>query len=147
MSIFKCSVSCGFFMYLGLLMTVAASEPVENQLKGEVARAQFTTAIVEREPVDNVVVLGADQDQVYFFSDLRNLMGQKVVHRWEYGGRIEAEVEFEVTSNRWRAYSRKMLDSTKYGVWTVVVVSEQGWPLKATLFEYTEGMTQLLVTP
>ncbi len=144
MNVYKWVAGCGVFMCFWLAVSATATELVVKQPEGEVARAQFTTAIVDREPVDNVVILGAEATRIYFFSDLRHLEGQRVVHRWEYGGRVEAEVAFDVTSNRWRAHSSKQLDSSKYGVWTVVVVNEQGWPLKAALFEYSEGVTKLL---
>lgn len=131
-------------MLVGLInIGVINADTDDHQGRGEVARAQFTTAIEEREPVDNVVLLSSEVDQIYFFSDLRQLKGQTVTHRWEYNGKVEAEVRFQVTSDRWRAYSSKNLDPDKLGPWTVVVVDERGWPLKAALFEYVEGSTKL----
>ena len=137
-------------LFFGVLVLVSASnvasvnaETSGQQGVGEVARAQFTTAIEEREPVDNVVLLSSEVDQVYFFTDLRQLEGQTVTHRWEYNGKVEAEVNFQVTSDRWRAFSSKNLDPGKLGPWTVVVVDERGWPIKAALFEYVDGPTKL----
>ena len=130
----------GLFMLGFQMVTANKALAVDGPL---VARAQFTTAVEEREPVDNVVILSAENEKVYFFSDLRNLGGQLVKHRWEYNGKVEAEVEFEVGGDRWRVFSSKMLDPAKLGEWTVVVVDSKGWPLRAVLFEYADGPTKL----
>lgn len=114
-----------------------ANEPV-------VARAQFTTVVENREPVDHVVILNTEHEKIYFFTELRYLNGQVVTHRWEYNGQVEAEVEFEVGSDRWRVYSSKTLTLDKLGEWTATVVDGQGWPLKSVIFEYSEAPTRLM---
>ena len=76
---------------------------------GTVARSAFTTNVVEREPVDRVDVLSDDQAEIFFFTELLDLAGQTVVHRWEYDGKVMAEVPFEVKGPRWRVYSKKSL--------------------------------------
>jgi len=105
---------------------------------GKVSRAQFTSEVVEREPVDSILMLKNDVDKIYYFSELVNLKGQRVVHRWEYAGRVMAEIEFNVTSNRWRAYSSKKFSPQLLGEWSVIVLDDKGWPLKTSLFEYGE---------
>ncbi len=125
---------------------VAQNESARPVDKGFVARAQFTTAMVEREPSDNVVVLSNQYTQVFFFTELRNLKGKTVKHRWEYNGKIMAEVSFNISSNRWRTYSSKNLDPNWLGTWTVVVTDGEGWPLKATIFEYSDK-DKTLITP
>lgn len=107
--------------------------------KGNVARAQFTTEVVDREPADRILKLGNDIDTVYFFTDLRHFEGQTVTHRWEYRGEIVFSVDFEVKGPRWRVYSRKVLAPSLLGKWTVVVTDERGWPLKAVIFEYVDA--------
>lgn len=105
--------------------------------RGSVARTAFTSAIVDREPVDNLVRVPNSVDRIYFFSDLRKLEGEIVTHRWEYEGKVMAEVKFRVGSGpRWRVYSSKNLLPEWTGKWTVVVLDETGWPLKASMFEY-----------
>jgi len=105
---------------------------------GKVSRAQFTREVIDREPVDSILMLKNDADKIYYFSELVNLKGQRVVHRWKYAGRIMAEIEFNVTSNRWRAYSSKKLSPQLLGEWSVIVLDDKGWPLKTSLFEYGE---------
>jgi hypothetical protein len=99
-----------------------------------VARAIFTTAIVDREPVDQVVSVGPDLDRIYFFTDLRNLQGRTVKHRWEFNGQFMGEIEFKVGGPRWRVYSKKSLYPNESGKWTVLVLDESGWPLHASIF-------------
>ena len=106
--------------------------------KGRVARAIFTSAIVDREPVDNLTEVSGDAQRVFFFTDLRELAGQIVTHRWEYNGKVMAEVTFKVGDGaRWRVYSSKNLLPEWSGQWTVVVSNESGWPLDTRVFDYS----------
>ncbi len=104
---------------------------------GRVARAIFTTAIVDREPVDALETLSTNIDRVFFFTDLRGLSGQIVTHRWEHNGQIMAEITFKVGSGaRWRVYSSKNLLPEWTGTWTVAVNNESGETLHTSTFEY-----------
>ncbi|MEJ2619407.1 MAG: DUF2914 domain-containing protein [Candidatus Thiodiazotropha sp.] len=100
-----------------------------------VARAVFTTAVVDREPVDQVVSLDENATEVSFFTDLRNLQGRTVIHRWEFEGEVISEVSIKVGGPRWRAYSVKSLNPGEEGKWTVFVIDESGWPLHASIFQ------------
>jgi len=122
-----------------LLGTPVASSADETAAvnPGSVARAIFTSRIDDREPVDDLATIPNAQQQVYFFSELRNLEGQIVTHRWEYQGQVMAEVKFKVGGPRWRVYSSKNLLPEWVGQWTVLVLDESGLPLKASIFEYT----------
>jgi hypothetical protein len=100
-----------------------------------VARAQFTTEISNREPVDQVVTVDEQATKIYFFTDLRNLQGRTVTHRWEFEGKVVSEVKFNVGGPRWRVYSVKTLNPAESGKWTVFVIDESGWPLHASIFE------------
>lgn len=105
-----------------------------------VARAQFTTAISDREPVDNIVLLAAPANHVYFFTDLRHLQGRKVTHRWEFGGRVVSIVPFKVGGPRWRVNSIVDIEPDQLGEWSVTVVDESGWPLYTELFHYVQEL-------
>ncbi len=109
---------------------------------GRVARAMFTTEVVDREPVNRVLALANDVRRIYFFTELRGMQGQTVYHRWEYNGEVVATVKFEVKGPRWRVYSARDLDPLALGRWTVVVTDEKGWPLKAAIFEYVDPARQ-----
>jgi hypothetical protein len=127
-----------------LAATLQAEELTESPVPDAyVARAIFTTGISNREPVDQVVSVGPDQESIYFFSDLRNLQGRTVRHRWEFEGQYMGEIEFDVSGPRWRVFSKKSLDPASSGKWTVLVLDESGWPLHASIFMQGEHMDDM----
>ncbi len=110
---------------------------LEAKPSAEVASAQFTLAVVEREPTGAIQELSNDHRQIYFWSDLRDLTGTQVLHRWEWNGQVLAEVPFEVSGPRWRVFSSKQLDANWLGDWTVSVVTSTGEVLAQESFAYT----------
>jgi hypothetical protein len=116
----------------------AADVPLTEK---RVARAAFTTAIVNREPVDEVLVLAPPATEIYFFTDLRNLQGHTVTHIWQYKGETISQVPFVVKGNRWRVNSKVTLPQGSYGEWSVTVVEDGNWPLYVELFRYESGGT------
>lgn len=102
----------------------------------EVTRAIFSTGIEDREPVDQVLQLSNRYNVVYFFTDLRHLENQKIIHRWEYEGKVVSSKIFMVNGPRWRVYSKMKLPADKTGTWSVVITTEQGLPLRAAIFKY-----------
>ncbi len=129
-------------LWLGLLSMLFCVQPAQAQEsplgKGKVSRSTFTTAVVAREPVDEVVVLDNGSTEIYFFTELKFLQGRTIVHRWEYDGVLQAEVAFKVGGPRWRVYSKKTLMPHQTGDWTVVVRDqESGWPLEARMFHFS----------
>jgi hypothetical protein len=119
----------------------AASQPAaqaqpQPKSTGTVARAQFTSAIQDREPVDKVSNLLNDKNRVYFFSEIKDAPNQKITHRWEHAGKVVSETSFDVGGNRWRVYSNKTLDPQQTGEWKVSVVDEAGSTLGTSTFTY-----------
>ncbi len=112
-----------------------------------VVRSQFTRAIRDREPVDDVVTLPNSVDHVYYFTEIRGMAGRTIVHRWMYHGRIMAEVRFKIGGPRWRVYSMKTLDPDQTGRWTVVVTDGSGWPLHAEMFDYVAAPAHPAAAP
>lgn len=109
------------------------------QSTGTVARAQFTSAVENREPVDKVSNLLNDKNRVYFFSEIKDAANQKVTHRWEYNGKVMSEMNFDIGSDRWRVFSSKTLDPSWTGEWKVSVVDEAGSTLGASTFTYDKA--------
>ena len=128
----------------GLSTQTLAEDAVVPDPEWRVVRAQFATAIDDREPVDQVVVLSPPQAEVFFFTELRNLEGRTVTHRWEYQGQVVSRVPFEVKGPRWRVYSKYVLEPDRFGEWSVTVVDESGWPLYTELFVYEPAKTNSL---
>lgn len=115
----------------------AAAQPAaQPKSPATVARAQFTTAIQDREPADKITSLTSDHTRIYFFSEIKDGANQKVTHRWEYNGKVLSETHFDVGSSRWRVFSSKTLDPSWTGEWKVSVVDEAGNTLGAATFTY-----------
>jgi len=125
----------------GLLrsLPLAADPPAIPDPQWQVTRAQFTSGIENREPVDRVVVATPLIHEVYFFTELRHLEGRTITHRWKYEGKVVSLVPFEVGGPRWRVNSKKEIEPDQVGDWSVTVVDESGWPLYTEMFRYEEG--------
>jgi hypothetical protein len=106
---------------------------------GTVARAAFSTDIENREPVDKVSTLENDKHKIYYFTELKDMAGATVTHRWEHGGKVMAEVPFKVGGNRWRVYSSKQLEGDWTGQWKVSVVDQSGATLAVNTFDYVKA--------
>ena len=106
---------------------------------GEVARAVFSTGVENHEPVDSITSVPATVGNVYFFTELRGMQNQTVTHRWEYQGRVMAEVSFHVDGPRWRVWSSKRLLPGWSGRWTVSVVDGAGEVVATKGMDYGEG--------
>ena len=128
-----------------ILGTAACGTPIAQKLSptrrptGYVERATFTTAIENREPLNKVAVLQNDQQKVYYFSELMDMTGQTVTHRWKFNGEVMAEVQFQVKGPRWRVYSSKWLETHWLGVWSASVISESGRTLSTSTFSYAQA--------
>jgi len=100
-----------------------------------ITRAQFTTGIVDHEPTDNVTSIPNSSNKIFFFTDLRNLKGQTITHRWDHDGKTMAEINFNIGGDRWRVYSIKSLKPEWTGTWTVSIVDDKGQTIKTDQLE------------
>ncbi len=136
------------FVYVngGMMETVATAEP-QPEMKteaapamasgeGSIAKGVFTTEIVDREPVDEIDSLYTDVTTIFFFTDIRNMQGKTVLHRWVHEGQVRAEVSFEVGGPRWRVYSSKNLAEEWLGNWKAEVLDSEGNRLHEAEFVY-----------
>ncbi|ETI61379.1 DUF2914 domain-containing protein [Marinomonas profundimaris] len=106
-----------------------------------VARAQFSTDVIDREPIDNIgpvvkVEYGGIQ-RVYFFTDLRGMSGSQVIHRWKLDGEEQADVSFDIGGDRWRVWSSKRLLPGFDGKWSVDIVQD-GAVMETHSFDYVD---------
>jgi hypothetical protein len=134
-------ISCCLLL-TGFVSVSFADDPDCRELKGKVARALVTTGVENREPVDRVLILENDSRQVYFFSDLRHMQGERVTHHWEHDGKVMMQKSFDVKGPRWRVYSVIDMEPHMVGQWTVVITNRDGCPLKAVIFRYVEKGTE-----
>ena len=129
---------------ISLLVSASYAEDVSTHATmGSVARGMFTTAVVDREPQDAIDSLSNDQHKVFFFSELTNMAGQRVTHRWEYNGQVMAEVSFEVGGDRWRTHSNKNLQPIWLGAWTVSVLDGDMNVISTHNFNYTAARSHM----
>jgi hypothetical protein len=117
------------FLIFTLLLTTLAHA-------GEVGRSQFTTGITEREPVDEVITLSTDQNQINYFTELLDLQGHTVTHQWVYNYKVLFEKAFTVGGPRWRVWSNKTLRPGWSGNWSVNTLDQDGTVLRTQSFEY-----------
>lgn len=102
--------------------TTEAPAPASDNVK----RSVFTTSVVDREPVDELSAIPVDASKICFFTEIVNLTGTSITHRWINGGETMAEVTFDIGGPRWRVYSIKTLPPDRTGPWTVEIVDDAG---------------------
>ncbi|MEK6749714.1 MAG: DUF2914 domain-containing protein [Pseudomonadota bacterium] len=118
-----------------------AKTPTSEASKDNIKRAQFATAIQDREPINSLTNFDATVGRVYFFTEVEGLKGQTIMHRWEHKGAVVHEQSLEITSGRFRTYSTKALSPAKTGEWKVSVVDGNGVVLSTHTFVYGDANT------
>lgn len=115
---FSAKLCC--FLWLGISLPMFAF--------AEVQRAQLTSAIENKEPVDDLgaLVFGrpATIEKVFYFTHVTDMSNETLVHRWTLNGNIVAEVELNIGSENWRTYSSKRIAPSMDGNWKVEVVHD-----------------------
>jgi hypothetical protein len=103
------------------LLFFTASIDAESFLSKHLARAQFTTYVSNHEPVNNVKKLDTSYNSVYFFVDVRDCKGCKIIHEWWHAGTRVGSIKGKASSVRYRWWSKKTLTPNMTGEWTVKV--------------------------
>ena len=119
------------FSLIITLGAVAADWPHEN-----ISNADFALEIKDRTPINIIEEIDNSFGKIYFFTNIRNLQGQKVTHRWIYNNKVMADVVFDINGPRWRVWSSKNLWPTWLGVWSVEVLNSNGELLYKKEFNY-----------
>lgn len=112
------------------------------QAETGVSRGIFTEAIKNKEPVSDLQQITTATGRVYFFTEISGLSGHAITHRWEYNGKVLAEVSFQVGADRWRTWSSKNLLASWTGKWQVSVLDEGGNIIEQKEFEYIDEPSQ-----
>jgi len=120
----------------GVLLTLPMASWADT-----IARAQFTSDVVEREPIDElgptIIVQYGGIQKVYFFTDLRDMEGDQIVHRWTLDGDVMAEIPFNIGGDRWRVWSSKRLLPGFDGIWAVDII-KNGSVVETHSFNYLD---------
>ncbi|MEB4590612.1 DUF2914 domain-containing protein [Candidatus Thiothrix sp. Deng01] len=109
--------------------TTPAIPQETTQAAPQVSRSAFTTGINAHEPIDQLTRISAGQE-IYYFTELANLQGHVVTHRWERDGALQLGLQFPVGAQRWRVHSNKNIGANLPGTWTVTVLNDDGSILK-----------------
>lgn len=89
----------------------------------------------EGDPITSPILLGSGQEKrLMLYTELRDLAGQTVSHRWQHEGRTVAVIPFQVRGDRWRVHSTKRLSAELKGSWQVIVVDGHGATLASRSF-------------
>ncbi len=111
---------------LAVLAVAAVAAGPAVAAEGTISRAQFTSAVLDREPVDEVTNIDSRTGSVFFFTEFRNYEGTTASHRWIYNDEVRFELSFKIRGSRWRVYSQKTLPAEWLGNWKVEIVAEDG---------------------
>lgn len=115
--------------------------------RGSVVRSTFTTAIEDREPVNDMKTITNNEGKVFYYTELRDMSGQTATHRWEYNGEVKAEVKFNVGGPRWRVWSSKSFVPGWTGDWKVSVINGAGEIISEDMFNYAAAEMQETPAP
>jgi hypothetical protein len=129
------------------LETGPESDVAPDTTPDRVPRAQFTTGIVEREPINRVEAVFSINGEVYstdgrplralyYFTEVEGMRGETVTHRWEHEGEVVAQTSFDVEGDPWPVYSRQDLAPALAGDWQVVVIDASGKVITTDQFSY-----------
>lgn len=106
----------------------------------KVVRAQLTSAIRQREPVDDIrriSLAGQPSRAIFLFLHLRDLTGETIRVDWFFQDKPVAQVLLPVGNNDWRTHASKMLNARRLGNWRVTVKDASGGLLAEFSFEVT----------
>ncbi|MBK6618639.1 MAG: DUF2914 domain-containing protein [Nitrosomonas sp.] len=111
-----------------------------HSVTDQVFRAQLTSAISQREPVDDIKQIslaGRSSRPVYLFLHLHNLKNETIRINWFFQEQSIAQVLLPVGNNDWRTYSSKTLNARRLGKWRVTAQDSSGNLLAEFPFEAT----------
>ena len=121
---------------LVLSAVLAAVLPAAHSLALEVADAAITTAVVDREPVDEVEVFPREEGKLYCFTRIIGADEPTTIqHLWYYGGQLMSRVELPVNSPVWRTWSAKDFPESWQGAWRVEIQDATGKVLRQAEFQ------------
>lgn len=116
-----------------LLAPVLATAQSESQpICPTLARADFTTAVENREPTNTVNQVPADTAELLFYTEVHDGGNQTLYHHWSLNGEPFVDVTLNIGSDFWRTWSSKTLTGLgmKAGdIWEVSVTGAQGCEL------------------
>lgn len=111
-----------------------AQNPARNP--GSVLNATFTSDVADGAPVDFRESFDASTGSVYYYTEVLDLHGQTIVHRWKREGKVMQTVPIRVQRQRQAVWSKSVMQPEWTGAWTVDVVNGAGEVIETDNFAY-----------
>jgi len=124
---------------VALLLCAAVSAPpatAQDQARGSVENATFTSNVADGTPVDFRQAFDTNTRTVYYYTEILDLQGQTVTHRWKREGKLMQEVPIRVQRPRQAVWSKSTMQPEWTGNWTVEVVTARGVVMVIDNFAY-----------
>lgn len=116
-----------FTTALFILLTIPATAAAQACPDApQLSRAQFATAIRDRQPVTAPDRVPAEAPAVYFFTRITGGNGATITHVWHYGDEEVVRVPLRIGGNDWRTWSSKNLGLRRQRDWRVRVETADG---------------------
>lgn len=118
-----------------------ASSP--NQTN-HITRAVLTDAVHKRQPMQELagdLPVADTTKRFYFITDVQEVTTRRLIHRWEYRGKVVAQIPFFPSGKNWTGSSNKQIPTHMQGPWRVVLVDEHGKELTSLAFNYGRVVT------
>ena len=105
----------------------------------ELVRGVITSAVLDREPVDELQTVPAQTNKVYCFTQVKCgemfTEGLFLTHVWTFQGKEMARVVLPIHASHWRTWSSKRLMPHWRGHWQVDILDDQGKLLGSVPFD------------
>ena len=102
----------------------------------DVADAVITTAVINREPVDEVEAFPIQNGRLYCFTRITGAEEPTFVyHLWYHEETLMSRVELPVNSPDWRTWSAKKFLEDQPGEWHVDVLDVTGKLIRSVTFQ------------
>lgn len=96
----------------------------------QVIRSSLAHKIINKEPVhiinSSIKIGKAKAVWINYFTELKGMDNKTVYHEWLSKGKVNYRQRFNITSNKWRAASRKLFNAKSAGTWLVRTVDAEG---------------------
>jgi len=107
-------------------------------LNANISRAQLAQGVSDKEPYGQVklplIVTGEKAAGVFYFTEVMNMKGSKVLHEWLHQGKLIYKRTFIIRGDRWRISTSKLFGVNYTGSWQVRAVTKQGEVLHSLKF-------------
>ncbi len=124
----RCLVVSGLLLWMALSAT-----PVWSI---EVIEAVITTAVVDRNPVDQVTAFPTQNGKLYCFTRIIGAEGPaEVFHVWYRGKQMMSQIKLPVNSPDWRTWSAKSFLEDRSKEWHVEIQDVDGNILQKVGFQ------------